>query len=808
VVESALLLARELVAVESEDRTLLEEDDVVDVDEDEESFDIAFPPEARPRFDVYDFQRVLKENVPDLVDAGGVDALVILEGALDAAIDLSEREPREASEDYSWIWRPAIEDHEQNHDRTAKDFLVSAVRDASVRLVDRSQLPLRDVLESLEGRRRTIFKRLALYLLTLFPAAEVDLLRGRLLDTGLFDDPGVAHEFGTLLRSGFRHLDSQDQETLLATIQAGPDLSRFRERYEEAEGEAPGEDVIKAREDRWRLEKLGLIGADSLPPEWQQRMADLIRQYGQPSPEDFPFIIESWEGDPTPKTTKELGAMSVPEIVELLREWEPTGSRRDSTREGLGITLAGAVRDRADAFAAEAATFVGLDPVFVREFLRGLEEAVESGADITWEPVLELCSWVLSQPRDIPGRVERYSDLDPGWVWTRKAITDLLEAGLVSKSAPIPLEYRHKVWSVLEPLTSDPDPEDSRETERYREADLSLNSIRGRAMHDVFWYCRWLKLALSDSDSEPRSTMEDMPEAAELLASKLDPERERHPAIRCIFGWRFGLLLWLDELWAADHRSDIFSPDAMGNAAWETYLRLPAVRLRAATVLRSQYESAVDALNPGSAVTDHNDPLIGLAHHLMTFYWHGVLELDDGLIVGFFSRAPGEDRGEALKYVGRSLRDLGDEASTAPLGRLMALWEWRVENADHETGRSSIPEMEAFGWWFVSEPLPLEWRVSHLVQALAISRRIDLDHAVMERVAALAGDYPREASRVAELMVEGDHEGWGVYAWRENLRAIVSAIHQSGDTEAVERTRNLVNELLARGFPDFRRLIL
>jgi hypothetical protein len=130
-----------------------------------------------------------------------------------------------------------------------------------------------------------------------------------------------------------------------------------------------------------------------------------------------------------------------------------------------------------------------------------------------------------------------------------------------------------------------------------------------------FWYCRWLcsgtadgcvlvlqmaQLALIESDPELQPSLQDMPEAAYVLTSRPDPDVERHPAIRCIFGWRFSLLLWLDESWAVSHRKRIFSSDSLGAAAWETYLRLPVVRLRAARVLRPQYESAAEALDPVS----------------------------------------------------------------------------------------------------------------------------------------------------------------------------------------------------------------
>jgi hypothetical protein len=802
----ALALARELLAVQQEERQLPEEK--------EGSEEFSLPPEARPRFDAWDYERILIENVPDLVDVADIRALTLLCEVLDAAIRLSERKRPEGPEDYSWIWRPAIEDHEQNHDRTAKDFLVSAVRDSAARLVKERQVPLKEVVELFEGQRTNIFRRLVLDLLSRFPDGEPALLRSRLLDPELLDLPQVAHEFGKLLGSGFRHLSEQDRASLLARIEAGPDLSWFRERFEAEEDRAPTEDEITLREDRWRLDKLGLIGREDLPPEWQRRVEDLARKFGEPGREEFPFYLGSWEGDATPMSASELTEATVSEVVALLREWVPSGHGFEATREGLGTALAAAVKERAGTFAEEASSFVELDPIYVREFLRGLEEAVENGVEIAWEPVLGLCRWVLEQPREIPGRVERYSDLDPGWVWTRKAISDLLEAGLVAKSSPIPFGLRESTWLVLEPMTSDPDPEDSREVERLREADMSLNSIRGRAMHDVFLYCRWVKLAFIKADADREYSLQDMPEAERVLASRLNPEVERHSAIRSIYGWRYPLLLWLDEGWATGHRDEIFSRgdgrlDRLGQAAWDTYLRLSRLLMSTLDALRPQYELAVEVLEPTSAIAlAYDDPMIGLAHHLMTFFWHGKLGLEDALVERFFASAPAELRGEAVKYLGRSLKDVKDDSWAAPLERLMALWDWRVASAERGVDRTTFaPEMEAFGWWLLSDKIPGEWAIRNLHRALLLTSRVDLDHPVMERVAALSRDFPREAIEVAQLMIAGDHQGWGVYSWRGDLRTIVAAAHDSDNPNSREGARDVVNELVVRGYPEFRELI-
>ena len=309
-VEAALVLARSLLAVQQEERRLPEDGGIAD---------LGFPPEATPIFDVWDYESILKEHIPDLVDAAGTDALILLRDVLAAAIRLSERVPEQGNEDYSWIWRPAIEDHEKNHDRTAKDFLVSALRDAALRLVERGQVPLRDLAAIFEAGQKYVFDRLFLHLLTRFPEAAPDLLRDRLLDGDLFDLAQVSHEFGLLLNSGFRHLQEEDKRALLAKIETGPDLTRFRERFVEEQGHEPSEDEVEQRQERWRHERLGLMGRDSLPEGWRGRFDELVGRFGAAPDEDFPFFF------------RELGWRCLTEDCPRTDRYANSGSHRCSS---------------------------------------------------------------------------------------------------------------------------------------------------------------------------------------------------------------------------------------------------------------------------------------------------------------------------------------------------------------------------------------------------------------------------------------------------------------------------------------------
>jgi hypothetical protein len=85
-------------------------------------------PEAVPRISKWNYDRVLRRLVGSMVDATGLRAIRFFARLLEDAVRLSRWENEEGQDDYSYIWRPAIEDHEQNLDSDIKGALVTAVR--------------------------------------------------------------------------------------------------------------------------------------------------------------------------------------------------------------------------------------------------------------------------------------------------------------------------------------------------------------------------------------------------------------------------------------------------------------------------------------------------------------------------------------------------------------------------------------------------------------------------------------------------------------------------------------------------------
>lgn len=775
-----------------------------------------FLPEPRARFDTWHYEQILKKHYQDLVRNAGLPALTLLCELLDKAIRLSLRCNDQGSYDGSEIWRRAIEDHPQNLDHAVKDALVSAVRDAAELIVRSRKAPLEQVVGAVEQRRWKVFHRIALHVLRKFPDQAKGLAAERLTNRKLFEDVTMRHEYILLLRKTFPHLSGADQSKILGWIEKGPGVDQWRE---SETGQGPTQEEISRDREIWQRDRLAWIGTENLSEKWRERYRQLVSKYGEADHPEFPVYTTSGVGPTSPKTADELRVMSVKEIAEFLRAWEPPENMFGMpSPEGLGRVLSSVVAEDPDRFATEAKHFEKQDPTYVRSLLFGLRQALEQGRSFDWESVLALCNWVISQPRQIQGQHVRKMNADPDWVWTHKEIARLLSAGFEARTNNIPIDLRQRVWAILKPLTDAPDPTPEHE-QRYGgsnmdPATLSINTTRGEATHAVIRYALWVRRSL---EKEPNARdllqngVRETPEAHEVLEAHLDLAREPSLAVRAVYGWWFPWLILLDSDWARAHATKVFPQDdesgAFFDAAWNAYIAFNMPYDNVFEILRSQYTFAVDGI--GVRHKDMHElarSTTKVAEHLMVFYWRGKLSLDDSLFASFWQKAPDDVRAHALSFVGLSLEQTEGDISPEILERLKQLWEWRLDTAKAAPQRSDFEkEIAAFGSWFVSEKFEVGWSLNQLYAALEFAGKTELMNMVLEHLSMTAGVEPLLSVKCLRLIAEGDREGWELYSSSNHVRSILQQGLQN--TLSKEQAERVVHYLGSRGFLDFRDLL-
>jgi len=777
--------------------------------------------EPRTRMDGWHYNEILKKYTPDLLAIAPEKTFTLLCDLLEKAVEYSTETKYHADRfDLSFIWRPAIESHEQNWKHgEPRDSLVDAVKDTGEKLIRDDVVQLPCIVEVFEQRRRWIvFKRLVLHLLRVFPSKAPSLVAERLTNHDYYEASELRHEYALLSRDCFRLLQTNQQRIILEWIAAiTVDEEQERESYRRFMGQEPPPEMINP-ERTAKIRKLQRLKPirDSLPADWRAKYDQWVREVGvEPEHPEFVSYHSMWTGPMSPKSAADLKQMSTEQVVAYLREWKAPGGHHDSSPEGLARSLTEAVTADPARFATSAYLFCGLDPTYVCGFFYGLREPVANQKQaLPWEEVLKLCEWVVTQPREIPGRKSEYPT-DTGWGWTRKAIADLIGHGFNDGVAMIPFGLRRQVWSVIEPLTDDPDPSPERVAKHTDPSSLSINSTRGVAMEAAIKYARWVRLGLEKERAASGATwrgFDELPEVKCVLESRLDPSKERTLAIRFVYGQQFELLIWLDEEWSRANMVRIFpmeqeSRDLL-NAAWEAHLFFRWPSMLGFKLLEPCYQLAVDRLGQlKHEWKSLDDPDKRLACHLMLLYGRGEITAEHKLIRGFYSKAPDVVCVEAMSFVGRSLEEQGQDLSEV-FPRFVKLWEWRFAEIG-QTGdvAKHREELAAFGSWFASAKFDDTWAMNRLLDVLRVAKKAEPDYFVMKRLVEVAPQMPEQTVECLRFLVEGVKDSWQVHGWRDEMKTILGVAIQGSNPVARDKAIELVHRLGAMGHFEYRDLL-
>ena len=775
------------------------------------------PLEPRIRMDAWEYGEILKKHVPDLLAVTPDKTFSLLCDLLGKAVEYSTDPKCHADKfDYSFIWRPAIEENEQNTKfDQPRDSLVEAVRDVGEKLVREEAVQLPVIVQDVERRGWSIFKRIALHLLRVFPDKAPDLLAARLTNQNYYEAGELRHEYALLTRESFGRLQPDQQQIILRWID-GIKVTEDKEReaYRRFMGKEPPPEMITP-ERTAKIRKLNRLQPirDSLSADWRAKYDQWAREVGhEPEHPEFVTYHSSWTGPTSPKSADDLKQMPVEQVVSYLREWKPPGGHYDPSPEGLARTLTAAVTADPTRFATAAYLFRDLDPTYVCGFFYGLREPVASQKQaLPWEQVLKLCEWVVEQPREIPGRKADY-DTDTGWGWTRKAIADLLEMGMNVGVAEIPYANREIVWRIIEPLTDDPDPTVEAEAKYGGDPmNYSINTARGHAMHAVMQFGVWVRRNLEQAGQTWRG-FEEIPQARKVLDAHLKPE-EHSLAIRSVYGRRFSWLLWLDESWVRSNVERILPQSEAThnyfNAVWDAYVVCNWPTKEGFRILEQSYGMAIDQLplqKPEGQKFSNPDQW--LAAHMMLVYGRADIGLEHDVLRDFYQKAPDAVRAEAMAFVGRSLKEQLPAGLSEVVPRFVKLWDWRFATArQSENVETYREELAAFGGWFACGKFEDGWVMEQLLEVLRLVKKAGPDHLVMDRLVETAAPMPEQTVECLRLKIEGNQDYWKFYSWRDESRKILGTAIQSNNPVAREKAIELVHRLGAMGHFEYRGLL-
>jgi hypothetical protein len=749
------------------------------------------PKKARPHIDSHYYAETLKRfsSVPPAALSQYVRLLATLLGR---AISL---ERPEQSEDLSTVWRPAIEDSEENWSLAdPKDLLVTSVRVALERYIEHvkssgARCPSAEIDNLLTwDPQHSIFKRLRLHVYGLHAGDCMPEIEKALIDE--VDEWQVWHEYALLVSRVFPRVSPATRSAYLQAIDKGP---------------AGEEEESETR--RWKALRVSVIRAHLSPTELEKYRSLIPEAEEMPRP--HPGAM--WVGPTSPNTEDDLRAMPVDALVEHLATWKPVRDWLSPSREGLGRTLSAVVGKGAELFSKEAPRFLDprIRPVYLYHLLLGLHEGHKNKAHLDWEGVLAVADCVVDRARSGALPVlesDSWDDkLEPRWDGVCQEIASLLEAGLNDREGGLPFTSRNEIWRVLEFLCEHPDPTPEYEAQyggnNMDSVTLSINSVRGRAFHALFAYVFWCDRHLKNSDGHGSRIAE---ETKRVLEAHLDVTRDASLTVRSVYGRYFPWLFVFDRDWAPGLIERLFplGEPELRYAAWETYLA-NAVFSEVYTALRPQYQQAISELRKFKEERKYwIDPVRRLAEHMMIAYAYRTSGDQDPLWVNFFRVADPKQRGAAVSFCGRSYINRKETQSgekRPETNRLQEFWEWRL------AASKDVEELKEFGWWVRGGSFNDRWMLERLIETLQKTCGvIEAVFLVLPALSAVASKHPSLCARALSLIVKSRSADRLTLGHSKDIEQILSILYSGADAEALSSAEGVIDHLTKMGFEHYR----
>lgn len=736
---------------------------------------------ATGRLDQHDFETFLEAVVPSLVSALPDEALRLSLQVFLSAVKLAG--PERAR--FDTIWRPSIE-YEHDYGDRLLNMALSRLRDTTFGILTTTPERTSEVVDLLLRSDVNVLQRLALFLLSTFGEHARTHVRSLLLDTSRLRDSFDYGEFGRVLRQGVGLLDSADQAIILSTLEAGPDIDAYVENVRRWRHAEPSQSDIREYVARWRLRFLRQIES-VLPSAYQDEYTALLARYGAPRDDDAEGGISVSWGTPSPRSAADLAVLSTPDIVSFLESWTP-GEGLES-REGLGDALREMVKTEAARFSADAAAFMVEEPVYVSDFLGGIDEAVRAEAEISWEPVLALCEFAASHDPTPAG-----SRIEATWGWTHQQVAWLI-AHAFDRSA-LPDAAADAIQRVITRLLSLPEPRGPAFQESSKPlaaVSAAMNSVRGVAVDAAVSFAIWR--------DELRDTARTTAALALLTAVC---ENEPTESTQAALGSRL-LGLWvLNREWLFARMPALFPADEdLWSAAWAGYVFRSRAYPEVFEALLAEYERGVLLLDPEDT-REHDELSRRLAQHLAMLYLPGTLPLDARVLRAFFERAVGDIRGTFHWASLRAVADHPEKVTEAHWMRIRQVWDERIA----ATRRAdSQKELHWFGWLVGLLPQSTEWLLRHLRGLVESGIDVGHNHDALSRLAAAAGSFPHETFACVRALADADTRDRHIRGWGTEVEQVLAAAHAAGDPALTQDVEVFINRLAARGVLQFRHIL-
>lgn len=502
--------------------------------------------QAKGVMDAYDLEKLFKKNAVKLGEQCGKEVVKILQLRLE-----SEQIIPEKDDAYSYIWRPAIEEHEQNTSREdSREALISGLRDVLLAYAQAENAS--SLLLELFKSSRWIVKRMVLHVLNAQFQKYSGLGQKLIMDnlTDLFSESNYHHEFFELLRNRFKDFTDDNSRKIIEAIGSLTHQWPNNVSAEESEG------LNKGIRLRWFLAIYG--SGYSLPQT-------VIKEYGLDNVKvDHPEFL-SYHG-PVTWGTEQLFSIgdlmakgSVKDIVNFLNEFKGKNRFNETGYEEAGQVLKQAIKANQQFFENDLKEFLKGRFVYQYYALQAFEDLWKEKKRIDWQKVIEF----LKEMIDSEELWKKENEERTIGFYFRKdcipsLIARLIESGVRDDEWSMPNTYLSEARSLLEKLLEKIEPSaKGKDSDALTEA---INSPKGHAIEAYLNYalreCRILTAKHKNQGIEERRNFWE--EIKPAFDKELDKAKNTNFEFSALAGRYLPNLYYLSKEWVEANINKIF----------------------------------------------------------------------------------------------------------------------------------------------------------------------------------------------------------------------------------------------------------
>lgn len=718
--------------------------------------------------DSYHLGEVLRTSASKLGERCGGAAVDMLAHRLAEYIGSAE------DDKYSYIWRSAIEDHEQDaHKEDMRTVLVDAVRDAALGATSISSPAALTVANMLLESPYPTLTRVGIYVCGEH-YSTVGAAFWECAKESWFLDVLYWHELYWFINKAFSKFSASQRVQFLHFVE-----------------QLKGDWADESRQEEWdETHKRDLLHpAFGLgDTEVDEKYQALVQRWGpvRDHPDFHTYSTSGWVGDRSPIASDALVGMSDVELVAYLKGFVPDAQSWDGpTYRGLASSISAAVRASEDGFAQRIGLFADLTRPCQHGLLRGLKERwSDDKRDIKWPATLELLQAIVSSPNF---RADLAAGPSEGWEpsvnWVVSDIADLLK-GALGTERHLPSELHMSCLQVLRLVLEATPTEAGQSTDAVSHA---INSPRGRTME-----C-FIHLALAMRREEVAAKLgsgETWIAVGPVFDSELaTSESGLNADFSALVGMYCANFHYLNAEWTEANFDRLFS--STSEAAWKwaaqgfAYQRHLYDWLFKCLVTGGHLRRMVYSEGLPDQVAERALQFLGLA------YLEGMEGLDGG---GLLNELVAELRVKELSQLCWFFWTLRGKAEpSVRTSKILMFWMKVAEQA--RANRADVPELQSALSQlavFVHELTPVA--VEALVEAAPHAQVRHHGYMLVENLARLASQYPKEVAAIFRAAMSGFLPDY-------RMEDVIECVNRLADAGEVEEAEWICNAYADQGSP-------